>query len=125
MGSDWQPNSELCTDERLSCIGTRVKVWTRWNSRKLTRTFAILSLNTRTSRTPSMKRMNPKLKMMTTCKLRAKETVVWNYLYFYGRTTNHLCTILGTQNALSYCCGYPKENFSGHCPIRTLNKIGT
>merc|ERR1712038_1933354 len=27
-------NSPLCSDERLSCTGTLVKVWTRWNSLK-------------------------------------------------------------------------------------------
>lgn len=34
-------NSLLCSEERLSCIGTPVKVWTRWSSLKLNPTWTI------------------------------------------------------------------------------------
>merc|ERR550534_2979094 len=56
----WLPNSELCTGERLSCIGTRVKVWTRWSSKKLIRTFVISSLNTKTRKMRPTKRVAQK-----------------------------------------------------------------
>merc|ERR1711879_737299 len=52
--SDWPPSSEQCTRGRPSFTGTRERAWTRWSSRKPTRTCAISSLSIKTSRTPSL-----------------------------------------------------------------------
>merc|ERR1711994_952401 len=62
-------NSERCTEERPSSIGTREKVWTRWSSRKLTRTCEILSLNTRTNKMQSTQKTKMSRVMTTTFKL--------------------------------------------------------
>merc|ERR1711994_256056 len=38
-------NLLLCSEGKLSCIGTQVKVWTKWSSLKLNLTSTILYLN--------------------------------------------------------------------------------
>merc|ERR1712117_480751 len=89
------PNSVLCTGEKLSCIGTRVKAWTRWNSKKQTRTSEILSLNTKISRMLLTKRR--KKKKMKTSELFARlkgcrklREIFRNYARRGGVLTNNL-----------------------------------
>ena len=49
-------NSQLCSEEKPSCIGTPVKVWTRWNSQKLNQTWTISFLNINNIKMPQPKK---------------------------------------------------------------------
>merc|ERR1712228_920097 len=60
-------SSLLCSEERLSSIGTPVKVWMRWNSLKLNPTLTISSLSTNNTKMPP-----PKRKVSTTRKRKMK-----------------------------------------------------
>ena len=48
-------NSLLCSAERLSSIGTLVRVWTRWNSLKLNQTWTTSFLSTNNTKMPPLK----------------------------------------------------------------------
>ena len=49
-------NSLPCSEEKLSCIGTPVKEWTRWNSLRLNPTWTILSLSINSIKMPLLKK---------------------------------------------------------------------
>ena len=49
-------NSLLCSEEKLSCTGTLVRVWTRWNSLKLNRTWTISFLNINNIKMPLLRK---------------------------------------------------------------------
>ena len=60
-------NSLLCSEERLSCTGTLVKVWTKWNSLKLNQTWTISSPNINNIKMPPLKKkVNSKKKKVKT-----------------------------------------------------------
>merc|ERR1712151_803068 len=48
-------NSQQCSEERLSYIGTLPKVWTRWNSLKPNQTWTIWSLSPNNTKKPPPK----------------------------------------------------------------------
>jgi len=54
-------NSLLCSEEKLSYIGTPVKVWTKWSSLKLKATWTIWYPNINNTKTPPLKK---KMNMM-------------------------------------------------------------
>merc|ERR1711879_358426 len=73
--SDWPPSSEQCTRGRPSFTGTRERAWTRWSSRKPTRTCAISSLSIKTSRTPSLE-MRKTSKYTGSCHAATSESTI-------------------------------------------------
>merc|ERR1712038_469200 len=62
-------NLLLCSEEKHSCIGTQVKVWTKRNSLKLNPTLTILCLNINNTKMlvlMMMKAMGPRKRMVLT-----------------------------------------------------------
>merc|ERR1712242_616446 len=66
----FQRSSPRCTRGRRSCTGTKEREWTRWSSRKLTRTSATSSPNIRINRMPWSIWMAMRTMMMKTTVMR-------------------------------------------------------
>ena len=75
-------NSQLCSEEKPSYIGTLVKVWTRWNSQKLNPTWTTLFLNINNTKMPPLKKKTNTMKKKEKLLNSDCDYISWNNFNF-------------------------------------------